>query len=302
MIILLIVKTIISILIIINIRSIEIKHSKDFKVCLCTLGKEENNYIVEFVEYYKKYGIDKIFLYDNNDRNGERFDKVLSEYINNKFVRIINIRGKTQMQVDAFNHCNWLNYRKYNWLILFDIDEFIFLKDYNNIKDYLKNKRFDNCKAIFLNELYHTDNNQIYYQNKSVIERFPEINYNKSLVMLKTILRGRTSHIQIVNNHILHINFEGCDGKGNKKIYKDIYTQNPDYKNYFFHHYYSKSAEEFLMKIAKGSVFWGKKARSIDFNWLASYFNNNKMTEAKLNFFENRTGINLSSLREKMKK
>ena len=37
------------------------------KVCLCTLGKQENRYIREFVSYYKKLGVDKIYLYDNNN-------------------------------------------------------------------------------------------------------------------------------------------------------------------------------------------------------------------------------------------
>ena len=45
---------------------------KDIKVCVCTVGKQENN-IREFVDYYQKYGIDKIFLYDNNDEDGESF-------------------------------------------------------------------------------------------------------------------------------------------------------------------------------------------------------------------------------------
>ena len=32
------------------------------KVCVCTLGKRENKYAREFVEHYKKYGIDKIII------------------------------------------------------------------------------------------------------------------------------------------------------------------------------------------------------------------------------------------------
>ena len=58
------------------------------KVCICTIGKLENNYINEFVEYYYKYGVDKIFLYDNNDIDGEYFDNKISYYINNKFVEV----------------------------------------------------------------------------------------------------------------------------------------------------------------------------------------------------------------------
>ena len=61
------------------------------KVCICTLGKNENLYSREFVEHYKKYGVDKIFIYDNNDIDGEKFENFLSDYINKGFVEIINI-------------------------------------------------------------------------------------------------------------------------------------------------------------------------------------------------------------------
>ena len=45
---------------------------KNTKVCVCTPVKRENRYIKEYVEHYKKYGVDKIFLYDNNNVDGER--------------------------------------------------------------------------------------------------------------------------------------------------------------------------------------------------------------------------------------
>ncbi len=34
----------------------------------------ENHYIREWIEYYLNLGVDKIFLYDNNDINGEKFE------------------------------------------------------------------------------------------------------------------------------------------------------------------------------------------------------------------------------------
>ena len=43
--------------------------------------KNENRYIKEFVEHYKKYGVDKIFLYDNNNVDGERLENIIGEYI-----------------------------------------------------------------------------------------------------------------------------------------------------------------------------------------------------------------------------
>ena len=54
---------------------------ESLKVCICSIGKLENRYIREYAQHYKKYGVDKIFLYDNNDINGEKFEEVIEDYI-----------------------------------------------------------------------------------------------------------------------------------------------------------------------------------------------------------------------------
>ena len=36
------------------------------KVALCCIGRLENRYIKEYVDFYLGIGVDKIFLYDNN--------------------------------------------------------------------------------------------------------------------------------------------------------------------------------------------------------------------------------------------
>ena len=53
---------------------------KNINICICTIGKNENLYAKEFVEYYYNLGIDKIFIYDNNDIEGENFEDILSDY------------------------------------------------------------------------------------------------------------------------------------------------------------------------------------------------------------------------------
>ena len=260
---------IIMIILYIIVKEILISKNSNYKVCICTVGKQENKYALEFVEHYKKYGVDKIIIYDNNERNGERFESVLFEYIKSKFVKIVNVRGRKGIQVDAFNHCNWQNYQKYNWLIFFDFDEFIILKNYNNIKAYLKEKKFDKCKVIYFNEKIHTDNNQIYYQNKSVVERFPEINYNRTPIMVKSILRGRRKHVQVINNHVIRVGMQGCNGFGQLIINNVIYAPNPDFKFYYFDHYFSKSAEEYLQKLVKGDVFWANLQNRVNIDFLS---------------------------------
>ena len=102
------------------------KKKKKLKVCLCTIGKQENLYIKEFVIHYKKLGYNHIFIYDNNDINGERIDSIIN---NSDFISIIDYRGyrnkKNNSQYEAFYDCYKKNNRKFDWLSFFDLDEFL---------------------------------------------------------------------------------------------------------------------------------------------------------------------------------
>ena len=45
-------------------------HRCNGQVYLCCIGKNENRYAREFVEWYKNLGFSKIIIYDNNDTDG----------------------------------------------------------------------------------------------------------------------------------------------------------------------------------------------------------------------------------------
>ena len=188
------------------------------KVCLCTLGKKENRYVREYVGHYKKYGVDKIIIYDNNDLNSEKFETVLSDYIKDDFVEIINCRGKSTIQINTLKDCYKKNYKVYDWFIMIDMDEYIFLKNCNNVKSFLNDKRFLKSNLIYLNRVFHTDNNQIYYKNKSLFERFPK--YKTNVTTIKSIVRGHISNLNINSIHGVNYKYKACNGFGhyiNKK-------------------------------------------------------------------------------------
>ena len=271
------------------------------KVCICTVGKLESNYILQFVEHYKKYGVDKIYLYDNNDINGERFDYILSDYIKDNYVEISNYRGKEGKQLKIFQNCYKQNHKNYDWLIFYDIDEFIYLKNYKNIKDFLTDKKFNKCQSIYLNWIIHTDNNLIYYDNRTLYERFPEIYINKNYCNGKTIIKGNIENIEMKTTHLLDIKIERCNGFGKKIKTNGIYCKKPDYKYYYIDHYYCKSTEEFINKINKGDGVFGynniNKYKRINF-----YFKFNKITPEKIYFIANKSALNISILLKNLKK
>ena len=281
------------------------RYKETKKVCLCTIGKNENKYIREFVEYYKKYGVDKIFLYDNNDLNGEHFEEVISDYINNGFVELIDYRNiLSDSQISSYNDCYKKNSKNYDWLIFYDIDEYIYLKDFKNIKSYLGDKKFYKCERIQLNWIFYTDNNLLYYDNRTLAERFTErqpgaIGVKKGVSQgIKSIVRGYIKNVRMNNVHILSKKFRLCDGFGNKKKIDGIITTDSDFEYYYINHYYCKSTEEFINKIMKTDAVY-KNPSKID--KIKTYLGYNKITKEKIDLIEKRTKINLTEFRFKIK-
>jgi hypothetical protein len=70
--------------------------------------------------------LNKIFIYDNNDLNGENLEDILSKYIKYNFVEIINYRGKYKPQKQAYNNCYINNNKDYNWMAFYDADEYLY--------------------------------------------------------------------------------------------------------------------------------------------------------------------------------
>ena len=283
-----------------NILKLQKDANKLIKVCICTIGKNENRYVREFVEYYKNIGVDKIYLYDNNDLNEENFNDVIKDYIDKNYVEIFNWRGISKPHFKVINDCYLRFNNFYDWIIFYDIDEYIHLYNYKNIKDFLNEKRFNNCKKIYLNWVFHTDNNLIYYQNISLHKRFPEIErdaiINKNFTQkVKSIIRGNISEFKISNtsdtSHIITNSVGGCNGFGkNISLINETNLENSDVKYYYIDHFYTKSLEEFVDKIKRGSAVHAKN-REFALYRIIRYFNINKLKYFKYKYIIKKLGL-----------
>ena len=297
------------IFIIMNTSRIQLKklinnNVNNVRICICTIGKEENRYIREFVYHYKKYGIDKIFLYDNNDIDNERFEDVLSDFNDNKFVEILNYRGIYLAQFSAYEDCYLKNNKTYNWLIFYDIDEFINLKNYTNVKQFLSEKKFNECPAVYLNCLRHTDNNLLYYDNRTLAERFPIIKWKSRLYTVKSILKGNISEVHFKTCHWIDRAITGCNSLGEKiapNKRKHLFSDINNYKDCYIDHYCFKSTEEYINKIRKGDAVFGIDLKNI-LHKINSYFTYNEISYIKIRYIESKLGIDLKEYRMELKK
>lgn len=271
------------------------------KVALCAIAKNENLYIREWVEWYKNLGISKIFLYDNNELDGERFEEVINDYIENGFVEVINRRGITKtvtsdkdgqtLQGLCYGNCYYGHYSEYNWMCFFDIDEFLEIYDkYDGLFDFLFD--FSEFDGIRVQWKMFGDNNQLYYENKPVMKRFKKesnSSYDRHVKQIINCHKEFDEELLFCAHGVLNkkYNFVNLKKEKLKNVYMDIIYHDdlPVYLN----HFYCKSTEEFFKrKYNKTSAVTGINTnRNFNIDFLKNqYFEHNERTEEKERFID----------------
>ena len=168
---------------------------------------------------------------------------------------------------------------------------------------FLNNSRFNHCQKIQLNWKFHTDNNLLHYDNRTLKERFPEVSKRArgkkvgSFEGIKTIIRGYIPGIKIDCIHRLNTKILPCNGFGRETKPLGIVSEVADYEYYYIDHYYSKSTEEFIHKLNKGDALF----RDNRMDRIKNYFYENDITKEKIDYIEKSTGLNLSVFRNRIK-
>jgi len=260
------------------------------RICLCAVGKKENLYAKEYVNYYKQLGYSHIYIYDNNDIDDEKFEDVLKEEINSNFVSIINYRGKIGKQCRIYEDCYEKNNKNYDWLSFFDFDEFLDIKPYaKTIQEFLTNKRYEKCITIKINFLFYSDNELLYYDNRTLQKRFttPLTGHKNNYVIKTTVRGGLYPNYWSVRCGIHTSSFKcySCNSDGKEVDYKAGVVWST-FKYARLKHYYSKSTEEYANKCKRGSaseaVRWDEGRKKYKFNQYFLYNNRTKEKEELL--------------------
>lgn len=240
---------------------IGIRYNSTGKVALNCIGKCENNYIREWVEYHKSLGFDKIFIYDNNDIDGEHFEDVIGDYVEQGFCEIIDFRGRKCCQEQAYHDCYVKNNKEYDWIAVFDIDEFLTLKQHSDVHEFLDDSRYSNYQVLHLNWMCYGDNEMLDSDGRLCQERFsqplpfdvrkfsefPENNH------IKSIVRGGLKHINW--RYIAHTPwcfYRCCNADGEECDVRSPFTPYT-FEVAFFRHYQTKTIGEWIkVKQARG--------------------------------------------------
>ena len=255
-----------------------------FKIALLAIAKMENKYIKEFVEHYFFIGVNKIIIYDNNEINGEKINEVLDDYIKSNFVTIHNFRGIKNAQMRAYNEM-YKKYRfEFDYVMFFDVDEFLNLIQYKNIHYFLRDKKYDKCDVIHIQWVVYDDNDLIHYDNRPLNVRFTRPNFHNFTdnLLVKSIFKTY-NNISFKNSHSPRAkNIFKCDINGNKNE-KIVPNNNIAIESNltvpYIKHFQCKTVEEFFLKLLRGDVYYSSDPLKIFTK--KKFFTINKWTQEK---------------------
>ena len=275
------------------------------KILLCCIGRRENKYIKEYVSYYKIFGVTNICLFDNNYDGEEDFKDVIGDEIESGFVILKDYRNRKVCQLDAYNECYQTYGSEYDWIMFFDLDEFMFVNINGNsgghLENYLSREEFKNYDMIHVNWLMFGDNGMATNDGRLMLNRFstplpltrlceygiPE-NFH-----VKSIIRGGLPLVEWKGTaHTPSNELKCCNSFGIECQSTNPFTPY-DFRLAGLRHFCTKTAEEYALKVARGFPDANPvtKTRLIEI-----FFERNEVTEEKVNIFKRENGVDVSYL------
>lgn len=203
------------------------------KTVVVCIGKDEDYYLEEWIDYQKKLGFDEIYLYCND----------WECKIERDFLTKIPFPGKHQ-QMPSYNHF-LANYRdKFDWAAFIDCDEFIVLKQHQTIKDFLT--YFDNPHGIGINWAFYGSGGKLKRENNSLLKQFTKRQKNTD-IHIKTILKLNSGGIMSLPHNP---NTPLMDT--NRKVFIGPFNRAGDENFAVINHYHHKTYEDWLIRCERG--------------------------------------------------
>lgn len=264
------------------------------QIVLCAMAKNEHLYINDFVEYYKRLGFDKIYIYNNDD-----FDKPnLEDYIKNKSkVEIIDIRGIKKPKLQQEIYTIFYNTHKFDWCLFCDIDEY--LVGVKNVHLWLEQWYMRNVKQIRIKwKLFGDDDLIERDMSIPVYKAFTKevkTSLNRNLVdkgnlenQGKAFVRGGLPNVIITSPHFASIKrrdnvIPSILPSGRPCYSKVVINENYSRETIYMNHYMTKTLSEFVkQKLGRNDAVYGTSV-PLDYFWRI-----NKKTEDKIKWLEER--------------
>ena len=217
-------------------------------LAICAIAKNEAPYFEEWIEWHRKLGVEKFYIYNNE--SSDNTEEVLMPYVESGLVEHTFWAG-TKQQLAVYDDGLDKHRLDAHWIAVIDLDEFIVPIKENTIPDFLK--RFESFSAVEINWLIYGSGGAQKKESGGVMERFnyhsePHHSLNRHV---KSIINPRRIFSFTGCHEAARISGRAADSHG-MPIKKNFREREPQQDIIRINHYAVKSHEEFLGKRARG--------------------------------------------------
>lgn len=234
------------------------------ELVLMTNVKCEEQYLDEWITYHAHLGVDKFYLYDNNDdpstihaalEKCKYKDRVVVHWFPGAFV----MQRATPHWLETYRH-------KHKAVIFIDADEFFVLHKHATLKELLEEHLYPRGGALAVNWLLFGDNGIKENDLRPVTERFtrrqstPANQHVKTIAMCKDLLGRICTHGAYVAQGTYQMDTNGT-------IVPEVFNPDGPIDVAQINHYFCKTRIEWERKRNKGHCDWpvGSRRASIEY-------------------------------------
>lgn len=236
-------------------------HNFRYYVSICLLIKDENSYLKEWLEHYDSIGVEHFYIFDNGSKIPVK--NTIEPIDNGKFINKCTIipfsNYKKNMQYECYEKCLSDYGEESRWIGFFDTDEFVDIGN-KNICDFLQS--YENNFCVWFPWEQYNANGHIVKSEKKMSEYFTQRVLDPFGLWGKVFLQPHlTAYMYVhlgypLDDYERVINVDYNDHLNNySKMYNISRTRFLDdiYKYGKIRHYFTRSFEEWIEKINRGS-------------------------------------------------
>jgi hypothetical protein len=209
---------------------------------LCCIARDEDLYIHEFICYYKLLGVEKFYIYDNGSKMP--LQDILKKY--GTLCEIIPFDG-VAVQMKAYQHCLNKFGKQTKWLLVCDLDEFVFSPKKDTLPEILCEYEKPGIGGLGINWKLFGSNSYINKPNGLVIESYTKVMPNDHIenVHIKSCIMPEFA-ISVAGDPHSFLYKPGYNAVNeNYEIVRGPFTKKHFSFSIVLHHYVLKSFEEY---------------------------------------------------------
>lgn len=226
-----------------------------YELAIVVSSKNEGPYLLEWIEYYKLLGANKIYFYDNGSDDNTR--QLLNQYIENEYVEYTYVEGRGK-QLYAYNDALQKHKLECRWMAFIDMDEYILptepYKPISQVISEIVDQAGGGAAGVAINWATFGTSGHIKSPEGLITSNYTRRAYDKHWMNkhIKTICNPRFVSYYISAHYPIYRlgAYSVEEATGRKQICWS--STAIEYKNIRINHYRTKSAEDYLRKCNRG--------------------------------------------------